>query len=301
MFVITTNNPSSDPARLFVWALSVSLIAVAATGCTRVPETGRHQVILMSKEHEKCLGLKAFKKFMRNAKPSEDQRFSALVERVGQRVALAANQSEYDWEFKLVESSKTNAFCLPGGKIVVYTGIVPIMANEAGMAVLLGHEVAHAVARHGAERLTQQSGVNLAGQAFVWSIPGGTVFTQLAVNSAFGVGSEVGFLLPYSRTHELEADHLGLVYAAQAGYDPREAIGFWQRMRAARGDHSAEFLSTHPIKSRRIQALEEFMHRAVEAYHQAPQKHGLGLSWSKQRNGEHFEIASPAAVARRMD
>jgi predicted Zn-dependent protease len=152
------------------------------------------------------------------------------------------------------------------------------MANEAGMAAILGHEVAHAVARHGAERMSQRMSMSAIKEAVSFGLPfGGLAAT--GVMTAFGLGAEVGVLLPYSRTHEQEADILGLLYAARAGYDPAEAILFWERMREAKGDKGVEFLSTHPSKEHRIEDLEEYLPQALEAYHQAPQQFGLGESW----------------------
>ena len=177
---------------------------------------------------------------------------------------------------RLIESDQLNAFCLPGGKIAVYTGILPVMQNEGGMAVVMGHEVAHAIARHGGERLTQGLGVSVVEKLLEQGLKNASPDVQKRTLGAFGLGAKLGLLLPYSRLHELEADELGLSYAARAGYDPREATNFWKRMQDASKGKVPEFLSTHPHPDRRIKDLEQQMPAALEDYRAAPQKFGTG-------------------------
>ena len=187
-----------------------------------------------------------------------------------------ADQPDFQWEFKLIESEQVNAFCLPGGKIAVYTGILPIMKNEAGMAMVMGHEVAHATSRHGGERMSQHMTAAVLQEALAYGLRDASPLTQKAALEAFGIGSKVGVLLPYSRTHELEADQIGLIFAAEAGYDPREAVRLWTRMKEAKKKRPPEFLSTHPHEENRIEELQEDMAKALEVYEKTPQKFGLG-------------------------
>jgi metalloendopeptidase OMA1, mitochondrial len=252
---------------------------MAATGCARVPETGRRRVLLISSSQEQTLGAQAYEEILADQKLSDDAEMTAMLERVGHRIAAVANQPDFDWEFKLIESPEVNAFCLPGGKIAFYTGILPIAANEAGVAAVMGHEVAHAVARHGGERLSQRLSVDLLEQLLAVGLRDSSPTVRDGALQAFGVGAAVGVVLPYSRRHEMEADHIGLLYTARAGYDPREAIPFWERMAGGAGARPPEFLSTHPGVERRIEQLRQLMPEALEAYEAAPVQYGLGESW----------------------
>jgi len=235
--------------------------------------------MLVSEADEMKLGAQAYQEVLATEKVSTNTRMTAIVRRVGERIAKAANQPDFTWEFNLIESEQVNAFCLPGGKIAVYTGILPIMKNEAGMAAVLGHEVAHAVARHGGERMSQQMAVGAVQKLAEEGLGNTSAQTRKFALGALGVGTQYGVLLPYSRTHELEADQLGLTYMAKAGYDPREAVRLWERMRDAGGSKPPEFMSTHPSEDRRITQLEEFMPAALEAYNHSQPQYGLGESW----------------------
>ena len=200
-----------------------------------------------------------------------------MVERVGRRLAAVAPARGFEWEFVLLESDTPNAFCLPGGKVAIYTGILPYCQNEAGLAAVMGHEIGHAIARHGGERMSQ--GI-LAGTATLaldlYLKERGVEPTEQALwMGAFALGSQLGVLLPYSRKHELEADYLGLMYMAKAGYDPREAPKFWQRF-ATLSRGQPEFLSTHPEPGRRAKDLSGSVPEALEHYHQATQQHAAG-------------------------
>lgn len=254
-------------------------VMLPATGCSRVQETGRKRIMLISSSQEQALGAQAFQEVLAEEKVSDDLKATAIVDRVGRGIADAADQPDFQWEFKLLESPEANAFCLPGGKIAVYTGILPLAANEAGLAVVVGHEVAHAVARHGGERLSQQMSVDILEQLVAVGLRDSSPMIRQGALQAFGVGTTVGVMLPYSRRHEMEADQIGLLYTARAGYDPREAIPFWERMAAAARTRPPEFLSTHPGVERRIEQLREMMPEALKAYEAAPQQHGLGESW----------------------
>jgi predicted Zn-dependent protease len=173
----------------------------------------------------------------------------------------------YRWEFNLVEDNAVNAWCMPGGKVVVYTGILPLANGEAGLAVVMGHEVSHAIARHGDERLSQGLVTEMGGMALSTALSQQSKETHDLFMTAFGVGSQVGILLPYSRVQESEADRLGLIFMAMAGYDPREAVGFWKRMAGAKkGASPPEFLSTHPADSKRIADIENLLPEAMGYY-----------------------------------
>lgn len=200
-----------------------------------------------------------------------------MVRRVGQRIANAITQyynsqglgkelEGYAWEYNLVSSNEANAWCMPGGKIVVYTGLLGITQNEAALAVVVGHEVAHAIAKHGAERMSQGLVQQFGGAALSVALANKPAATQSLFQTAYGLGSNVGVMLPFGRKQELEADKFGLMYAAMAGYNPREAIGLWQRMSANSGGRQPEFLSTHPNPERRIQDLEAHMDEALKFY-----------------------------------
>jgi metalloendopeptidase OMA1, mitochondrial len=176
----------------------------------------------------------------------------------------------FHWEVAVVENPAQNAFCLPGGKIVVYTGIIPVAQNEAGLATVLGHEIAHATSRHGAQRVFQQNAVQIAMMGVQGSMADMDYQARRQIQGLLGAGAQYGVLLPFSRQHELEADRIGLSYMARAGYDPREAIGFWKRMtELSQGKKPPEFMSTHPADATRIQQLQQLMPAALEEYRKA--------------------------------
>jgi predicted Zn-dependent protease len=210
---------------------------------------------------------------------SEDAQTTELVEKVGRRIAAAAERPpsnlwrapHFRWEFKTIDKNEPNAFCLPGGKVVVYTGILPITRTEAGLAVVIGHEVAHALARHGAERMSDQMvaqlGATAAAVALSATVSGRSRAYVPAMMAALGAGATVGFLLPMSRAQESEADRIGLILMAVAGYDPREAITVWERMRAATtGPRKAEWLSTHPADTTRLADIRQWLPEAMRYY-----------------------------------
>lgn len=252
-------------------------IILGLYSCSSVPITGRKQLSLVSDSEIMSLSLQEYNDFIKTAQKSTDQTNTALVQRVGRNIANAvesyykANGMEsmldgYSWEFNLIKSSEVNAFCMPGGKIVVYEGILPYTQSESGLAVVLGHEVAHAVAKHANERVSQQVATQY-GAAILGGVVGGTSSaTQQIISAAYGLGTQYGVLMPFSRKQELEADHLGLVFMSIAGYNPNEAVPFWQRM-SAQGGSVPEFMSTHPSDGTRITRIQnEYLPDALKYY-----------------------------------
>jgi predicted Zn-dependent protease len=245
----------------------VALVLLAAAACETVPVTGRSQLVLISEGTETAMGLDSYKEVLSKSKVSTDPRLNEQVTRVGRRIAEATGRKDYQWEFRVLEDKQVNAFCLPGGKVAVYTGILPITRDDDGLAAVLGHEVAHAVARHGAERVSQtlivQSGLAATQAALSQRDP---VIVQ-SVAALLGAGASVGLLLPWSRAQESEADHLGLIYMAEAGYPPRAARDLWVRMNeAGGGKQPLEFLSTHPSDAIRIAQIERWLPEAEQHY-----------------------------------
>ncbi len=253
--------------------LTTILVVLILPGCETVPETGRSQLLLISPDQETELGLTEFEKLKSSTPVSEDAELNAMLQRVGQRVAAVAPLPNARWEFVLFDDPNTaNAFCLPGGKVGIYTGILPVTKDENGLATVIGHEVAHAVARHGGERVSQALILQMGGEALESALSSQPAQTRSLVLQGYGLGSKVGVILPYSRAHELEADELGLLYMARAGYDPRSAVDFWQRFSAytrGKGGAPPEFLSTHPIDTRRIAQIEALMPKALAEYQKA--------------------------------
>ncbi len=218
------------------------------------------------------MGLEAYKQTLQKSPRSTDPVIFALVERVGRKIAQAADQPDYQWEFNVIKEDKTaNAFALPGGKIAVYTGILPITQNETGLAVVMAHEVAHAIARHGAERMSTGILTQLGQQSLMIAMQGkDPKFTQ-GVLSAYGIGANLGVVLPFSRSQESEADYIGLILMAKAGYDPRAAAPFWERMKSVKqGPAPPEFLSTHPSDDTRIDQINQWLPEALQYYRGAP-------------------------------
>jgi predicted Zn-dependent protease len=255
----------------FASALVASLlVSVVFSGCATVPVTGRSQLRLVSADQEMQLGLTSFEQMKKEMPISKDPAANALVQKVGSRIASAAASDLPDakWEFVVFESKEANAFCLPGGKIGVYTGILPITKDEAGLATVLGHEVAHAAAHHGGERMSQQMVLQGLEQVVNAGTSGLDPKYQAAAALAYGLGSQVGIELPFSRKDESEADHIGLIYMARAGYDPRQAIEFWKRFAAATASEGGPpwFLCTHPVTEQRIEDLQKEMSEAVAEY-----------------------------------
>lgn len=232
------------------------------------PETGKSARVALSPQQEETLGLQSYREVLSQSEIIPSGPEHDMVVRVAERLARATGDAarDFKWQVSLVRSPQANAFCLPGGKIVVYTGILPHTQNEAGLAAVMGHEMAHAIARHGSQRLlrTTMAQTIMAGAQF--SLSDMDPRQRQAVMGAIGAGAQYGVLLPFSREHELEADEMGLIYMARAGYDPNEAISFWERMSSAGGQQPPEFASTHPANATRIAQLREFMPKAVSEY-----------------------------------
>jgi predicted Zn-dependent protease len=244
-------------------------------GCVATPETDRSAMILVPFSQEVALGDQAYKEILGKEKLSTNSRLAAIVRRVGERLAKTTTMPDLKWEFNLVESEQQNAFALPGGKVAIYTGILPMCKSEAGLAAVMGHEIAHAIARHGARRMSQQmviqGGMSLASASLA------NAASHDLIMGALGMGANYGVVLPYSRDNESEADEIGLTYMARAGYDPKEAIQFWTRFSKAKGGaQPPEILSTHPADTTRINNLNKLLSKANQVYQSSPQKYGLG-------------------------
>jgi predicted Zn-dependent protease len=260
-------NPRRLPALLF----SILLVA-----CTTVKDTGRTSFNLISPDEEKKMGQEAFAHYKKEKPISNDAEKTAQLQRVADRLMKVITIENAEWEFIVFEDATPNAFALPGGKVGVHTGLFPITANDAGLAAVVGHEIGHVVARHGGERVSQQATASLGAnalQALVGNL-GNLSPTELGiVQSAFGATTQVGVLLPFSRKQELEADQLGALYMARAGYNPNEAVQVWVRFsELTKGKEGPEFMSTHPVNSTRIDKLNKFMPKAMEEYNRSPYK-----------------------------
>jgi len=264
------------------WKARVMIIAAfVLVACSTVPITGRKQLDLVPNSTMLSTSFQEYDKFLGEHKLSTNQEQTQMVKRVGTSIQKAVEQyfqqknlsnqlNGYAWEFNLVESEEVNAWCMPGGKVVVYTGILPITRDEAGLATVMGHEIAHAVARHGNERMSQGLLTQMGGMALAVALEQNPSQTSQLWMAVYGMGSQVGILLPYSRLHESEADHLGLIFMAMAGYDPNKAVEFWQRMSQMKGGQAPpEFLSTHPSDETRIRKIREFLPEAMQ-YYQIP-------------------------------
>jgi predicted Zn-dependent protease len=236
------------------------------------PETGRKSHVGMSVEQEAALGLQSYQQVLAQAETVDSGSELETVKRVTSRLAGATGKTGHDfnWQVSLIRDSKVNAFCLPGGKVVVYTGILPVAQNEAALATVLGHEMAHATSRHGAQRVFEQNLSQIAMAGVAGSLSDMDYDKQRAILGALGAGAQFGVLMPFGRKQESEADHIGLIYMARAGYDPRASIEFWKRMESAGSAQPPEFLSTHPSHGTRIQQLEAWMPQALEEYNRAP-------------------------------
>ncbi len=253
------------------------LAAFLFQACSFVPLTGRRQLSLVSDTEMLSLSYAQYDQFQKENRMSSSAADTNEVKHVGRNIQNAVttyfarnNMSPglngYAWEFNLVENKEANAWCMPGGKVMVYSGILPLAQNEAGLAVVMGHEIAHAVAKHSNERMSQALVENLGGQMLAQAIKQKPQQTQQLWMGLFGVGVQLGAVLPYNRLQESEADRLGLIFMAMAGYDPHTAIGFWQRMSRKAGAQPPEFLSTHPTDKKRIAKIIATMPEAMKYY-----------------------------------
>jgi predicted Zn-dependent protease len=263
--------------------LSIGL-AVLIAACATVPHTGRKQLNFLPDKDLDSLGARTYSELLKREPECKDPKINEFVQTVAGRVSKAAEGVDhpgFDWKILVVEKDIPNAFVLPGGKIVVYTGILPFVKNEAGLAAVIGHEIGHAVARHGGERLSQQlaiQGVSAIGSELFKDKEGKLDNQTKAVIGALGLGATVGVILPYSRTHELEADRIGQLYMAKAGYDPQESIHLWERMGKINKPPIPVWLSTHPADDERIKNLKELAPEAKKIYEQSPVKYGQGTA-----------------------
>jgi len=246
--------------------------------CSTVPITGRSQLNIIPASSMLSMSAQEYGTFMKDSKPSSNKEQTQMVKRVGARIqgaveryfadrGMAARLGDYRWEFNLVEDKQVNAWCMPGGKVVVYTGILPVTQTEDGLAVVMGHEIAHAIAEHGNERMSQGMLAKLGGVALSEALASKPAATKQLWMTAFGAGTQYGALLPFSRLQESEADQLGLVFMAMAGYDLNQATSFWQRMASQKeGKGTPEFFSTHPADSTRIENIKRLIPEVQKAY-----------------------------------
>ena len=252
---------------LFVIVINIAFLC----GCYSVPYTDRSQLLLTSESSENDLGRDAWQKMLSEGKISRDVKQNQALLRVGRNIAAIAGKPEYKWEFRVFISPQANAFCLPGGKVGVTSSLFGFTANDAELATVVGHEIGHAIARHGGERMSQGLLQQLGSQAVAY----GTEEPMFV--TAFGLISNVGAILPYSRVHEYEADYIGLMLMAKAGYYPRAAISFWKKFGKDGSDQRIlELLSTHPMSKKRLEEMENMQKKAREYYNKAPRKHGFG-------------------------
>jgi predicted Zn-dependent protease len=235
------------------------------------PVTGKSARVALSSEQEEMLGLQSFREVLSQSEVVESGPERDLIVKVAERLARATGEDakDFKWEVSAVRSPQANAFCLPGGKIVVFTGILPYAKTEAGLATVMGHEMAHAIARHGSQRLLRSSMAQTLMMGASLSMGDMDPQQRQTVLAALGAGAQYGVLLPFSRDHESEADEMGLVYMARAGYDPRESISFWERMSESGGRSPPEFMSTHPSHGTRIEHLRASMPKAIAEYERA--------------------------------
>jgi predicted Zn-dependent protease len=258
--------------------MATMAILFILSGCAEVPITHRKGLHIVPESELLAMSFQQYDEVIKKSRLSKDQQKVKMVKTVGERIAKAAEAfledagkgkqiKNYHWDFNLIEDDKVvNAWCMPGGKVAVYTGILPYTQDETGLAVVMGHEVGHAIADHGNERMSQSLLANMGGIALSVALAQKPSQTRQLFMVAFGVGATVGFILPYSRLHETEADRIGLMLMARAGYDPREAVSFWERMNKKSGPRPPEFLSTHPAPESRIESLKTYIQEALPYY-----------------------------------
>ncbi len=256
--------------KLFINPLLCLTILLIINSCSTVPIIGRKQMNLLPESQLVSMSLTNYKTFLDTSEVVPSGTELAMVKKSGEKISKAVEKflrdnglgdrvAQFKWEFNLVKDKTPNAWAMPGGKVVFYSGIMPLCQNENGIAVVMGHEIAHAVARHGNERMSQGLLTQLGGMALDVALNQQPEKTKSIFNMAYGIGTQVGLMLPYSRKHEYEADKLGLIFMTMAGYNPNEAINFWQRMAAQNKNSLPEFLSTHPIDTKRIAELKKFL------------------------------------------
>ena len=257
--------------KYFTKVTGTLLILLFLTSCGSVPLTGRRQVLLVSDAEVLTASLTQYESYMKTAVKSTDKNKTAMVERVGKRIAAATENylkqngmenelGNFKWEFSCIKDDAINAFCMPGGKIVVFEGLLPLVSSDDELAVVIGHEVAHAVAKHSNERMSQEILAQYGAAMVDMALSKRTAIVHELGNAVFGLGAQLGVMLPYSRKHEYEADYLGLVFMTIGGYNPNSALTFWQKMAAASGNGAAsDVLSTHPSDNKRIAEIQRHL------------------------------------------
>ena len=259
----------------------LSAIGLLLASCSTVLLTGRKQLLLVSDSEVLASSFQSYKQFIDSVPASKDKVNTALVKKVGKNMSSvveaylndngkSSETANLAWEFNLVKDSTMNAFCMPGGKVVVFEGILPVTKNEVGLAVVLGHEIAHAIAKHSNERMSQQIALQYGASLTDALLSDKPATTRSTINTIYGLGAQYGVMLPYSRKHEYEADQMGLIFLAMAGYDPNESIKFWERMAANSQGAPMEFMSTHPSDANRIAKLKEYLPEALKYYKKTP-------------------------------
>jgi len=253
-----------------IWGLGLALTLLGwLAGCATVPYTGRQQLLMVSQDREIALGYQAFEQVKRRYRPAANPELQAMAQRVGARLARAANRPDYRWEFVVLESPQANAFCLPGGKVGIYTGLFKYIRNDADLATVLAHEVAHVLARHAGERLSQAQLAQLGGLGLGLAMMGAGPAAAQTAMLGYNLGTQYGVLMPYNRRQESEADRIGLILMAKAGYDPAAGVDFWRRFAQVKKSKLPvpAFLSSHPSDRDRIRAMQAFLPEARRYYH----------------------------------
>ena len=274
----TSSEWSIRPVRILL-TFVLSALACGLCSCRSVPITGRSQFLLTTESYENELGVDAYEEYKKEYKQSTNTQYNQALARCGNAIKNVAGVDEFEWEFTVLDSDTKNAFCLPGGKVAVYSGIMDDMNNEAELAFVVAHEIGHAIARHGGEKMTR-SILQSVGAVLVSS-----VFESELIDAVYGTGTELGVMLPYSRSNESEADAIGLILMARAGYDPSASYTFWKRF-TNNGEGSSKLeaiLSTHPCDSDRIAAMEENQPAARAEYEKAKTKYGFGVTFNHKK------------------
>ncbi|EES89732.1 M48 family metallopeptidase [Helicobacter canadensis] len=235
-----------------------AILALMLCACSSTIYTNRTQLMLLNEEQEKVLGEQSALAVLKESKLSQNAKQAAMVKRVGQKIASVANRPDFEWEFYLIENKTQNAFCLPGGKVFVYTGLMELVSSDDELAVVISHEIGHTILRHGAERMSMQTLQQLGSSLLEIFVSTQNPEYNNLFNKAYNIGSNVGIMLPFSRHHELEADKVGIILMQKAGYNPQAALSFWQKMSQGNKETS-DFFSTHPSDSKRIQEIEKIL------------------------------------------
>ena len=269
--------------KLYLKRIFILLITVIVfSSCTTVPYTGRKQFIITSPNDEITLGEKAWIQFKAENKLSTNKQYNEALNRVAKNITSAINESGYNWEFAVIESPMANAFCLPGGKIAVYSGFFKILSNDGELAAVVGHEIAHAIARHAGERMSQQNAAQISSEALSQVLNQQDIPVPIPWMEVFGIASNYGVILPYSRTQEYESDHIGMILMAKGGYNPQAAVDFWEKFsKKADYDSLTEFFMTHPMGSKRLTEIRDDLAIAMKYYNKAKVKHGFGQKYSR--------------------